>query len=433
MTYYKTLEWLDEVALVGSKLGLSRTCELLELMGNPQNKLKFIHVAGTNGKGSVCACLSEVLSQAGYKTGMYTSPHLMRINERFKIDGKDIDDREFAALITKVRDITESMSERASQFEVLTAAAFEYFYKEGCDIVVLETGLGGRLDSTNVINAPEVTLITTIEMDHMAELGDTIEKIALEKAGIIKRGTKVVVDGRNTSVMHVFEKACKEQGCKLIISEIEKIENLRVSLEQSKFDYKDIKNIDLSLTGLYQPGNAILAVEGIKILIEKGFKISDEDIKAALKKVHWQARFEIMDKEPYFIIDGSHNPAGVSETVKSIKAYFPDKKIRFIIGILSDKNIDEILTDIKPLAKEVAVITPPSSRACKAEDMIKLVEEKISVSNRAFESIKEAVDYMLDSAKKDDIICAMGSLYSVGELKKAFYEHGRVKDAYNYK
>jgi bifunctional protein folC len=433
MTYDKTLEWLDEVALVGSKLGLSRTCELLELMGNPQNKLKFIHVAGTNGKGSVCACLSEVLSQAGYKTGMYTSPHLMRINERFKINGEDIDDKEFAALITKVRDITESMSERASQFEVLTAAAFEYFYKEGCDIVVLETGLGGRLDSTNVINAPEVTLITTIEMDHMAELGDTIEKIALEKAGIIKRGTKVVVDGRNISVMHVFEKACKEQGCKLIISEIEKIENLRVSLEQSKFDYKDIKDIDLSLTGLYQPGNAILAVEGIKILIEKGFKISDEDIKAALKKVHWQARFEIMDKEPYFIIDGSHNPAGVSETVKSIKAYFPDKKIRFIIGILSDKNIDEILTDIKPLAKEVAVITPPSSRACKAEDMIKLVEEKISVSNRAFESIKEAVDYMLDSAKKDDIICAMGSLYSVGELKKAFYEHGRVKDAYNYK
>ena len=433
MTYDKTLEWLDEVALVGSKLGLSRTCELLELMGNPQNKLKFIHVAGTNGKGSVCACLSEVLSQAGYKTGMYTSPHLMRINERFKIDGKDIDDREFAALITKVRDITESMSEQASQFEVLTAAAFEYFYKEGCDIVILETGLGGRLDSTNVINAPEVTLITTIDMDHTAELGDTIEKIALEKAGIIKRGTKVVVDGRNTSVMHVFEKACKEQGCKLIISEIEKIENLRVSLEQSKFDYKDIKDIDLSLTGLYQPGNAILAVEGIKILIEKGFKISDEDVKAALKKVHWQARFEIMDKEPYFIIDGSHNPAGVSETVKSIKAYFSDKKIRFIIGILSDKNIDEILTDIKPLAKEVAVITPPSSRACKAEDMIKLVEEKISVSNRAFESIKEAVDYMLDSAKKDDIICAMGSLYSVGELKKAFYEHGRVKDAYNYK
>ncbi len=433
MTYDKTLEWLDEVALVGSKLGLSRTCELLELMGNPQNKLKFIHVAGTNGKGSVCACLSEVLSQAGYKTGMYTSPHLMRINERFKIDGKDIDDREFAALITKVRDITESMSEQASQFEVLTAAAFEYFYKEGCDIVILETGLGGRLDSTNVINAPEVTLITTIDMDHMAELGDTMEKIALEKAGIIKRGTKVVVDGRNTSVMHVFEKACKEQGCKLIISEIEKIENLRVSLEQSKFDYKDIKDIDLSLTGLYQPGNAILAVEGIKILTEKGFKINDEDIKAALKKVHWQARFEIMDKDPYFIIDGSHNPAGVSETVKSIKAYFSDKKIRFIIGILSDKNIDEILTDIKPLAKEVAVITPPSSRACKAEDMIKLVEEKISVSNRAFESIKEAVDYMLDSAKKDDIICAMGSLYSVGELKKAFYEHGRVKDAYNYK
>ena len=433
MTYDKTLEWLDEVALVGSKLGLSRTCELLELMGNPQNKLKFIHVAGTNGKGSVCACLSEVLSQAGYKTGMYTSPHLMRINERFKIDGKDIDDREFAALITKVRDITESMSEQASQFEVLTAAAFEYFYKEGCDIVILETGLGGRLDSTNVINAPEVTLITTIDMDHTAELGDTIEKIALEKAGIIKRGTKVVVDGRNTSVMHVFEKACKEQGCKLIISEIEKIENLRVSLEQSKFDYKDIKDIDLSLTGLYQPGNAILAVEGIKILTEKGFKINDEDIKAALKKVHWQARFEIMDKDPYFIIDGSHNPAGVSETVKSIKAYFSDKKIRFIIGILSDKNIDEILTDIKPLAKEVAVITPPSSRACKAEDMIKLVEEKISVSNRAFESIKEAVDYMLDSAKKDDIICAMGSLYSVGELKKAFYEHGRVKDAYNYK
>ena len=425
MTYDKTLEWLDEVALVGSKLGLSRTRELLELMGNPQNKLKFIHIAGTNGKGSVCACLNEVLSQAGYKTGMYTSPHLMRINERFKINGEDIDDEEFAALISKIRNITDGMSEQASQFEVLTAGAFEYFYKEGCDIVILETGLGGRLDSTNVINAPEVTLITTIDLDHTAELGDTLEKIAFEKAGIIKRGSEVVVDGRNTSLMHVFEKSCKEQGCRLSISKIEKIENLRVSLEQTKFDYKGIKDINLSLTGLYQPGNAILAIEAIKILNEKGFKISDDDIKRGLCKVEWQARFEVVEKEPHFIIDGSHNPAGVRETVKSLETYFPDKKIRFIIGILSDKNIDEILTDIKPFAKEVAVITPPSNRACKAEDMLKLVEEKISVSCRAFESIKEAVDYALDSAKKDDIICAMGSLYSVGELKKAFKEHGR--------
>ena len=212
MTYDETLDWLDEVALVGSKLGLSRTCELLKLMGDPQNKLKFIHVAGTNGKGSVCACLNEVLSLSGYKTGMYTSPHLMRINERFKINGEDIKDEEFAALITHIKNITESMSEQASQFEILTAAAFEYFYKNACDIVILETGLGGRLDSTNVIDAPEVTVITTIGMDHINELGDTMEKIAFEKAGIIKIGSKVVVDGRNTEVMHVFKKACEAQG-----------------------------------------------------------------------------------------------------------------------------------------------------------------------------------------------------------------------------
>ena len=427
MTYDETLDWLDEVDLVGSKLGLSRTCELLELMGDPQNKLKFIHVAGTNGKGSVCACLNEVLSLSGYKTGLYTSPHLMRINERFKINGEDIKDEEFAALITHIKNITESMSEQASQFEILTAAAFEYFYKNACDIVILETGLGGRLDSTNVIDAPEVTVITTIGMDHINELGDTMEKIAFEKAGIIKRGSKVVVDGRNTEVMHVFKKACEEQGCKLNISDPEKIENLRISLKQSEFDYKDIKDITLSLTGLYQPGNAILAIEALKLLTEKGFKISDKDIKNALGKVYWQARFELMEKDPYFIIDGSHNLAGVKETVKSLKVYFPDKKIRFIIGILSDKNIDEMLTDIKPLAKEAAVITPPSSRACKAEDMLKLVREKADIECRAFDSIKEAVYYMLDSAKKDDVICAMGSLYSVGELKEAFKEHGRVK------
>lgn len=420
MTYAKTLAWLDEVAKVGSKLGLSRTFELLNIMKNPQNRLKFVHIAGTNGKGSVAACIARVLYEAGYKTGLYTSPHLVKINERFNVDGADIEDDVFAELITGVREAALKMGEEASQFEILTAAAFEYFYNSGCDIVVLETGLGGRLDSTNVISMPEAEVITTIDMDHVNELGDTIEEIAAEKAGIIKEKTDVVIDGRNSRVMRLFKDICAQRGCMLHISRPDEIENLKTGINFTEFDYKGIKGIKLQLLGLYQPGNAALAIDALNVLAQKGFKITDDIIKKGLLNVRWHARFEFLSKDPYFIIDGSHNPAGVRETLKSFKVYFPGKKIRFILGILSDKNINEIINDIKNYACEIAVITPPSERACNADEMIGIIKNICDIKTAAFYAISDAVRYMIFTAVSDDIICATGSLYSAGEIKHQF-------------
>ena len=420
MEYTEALEWINKIGKSGSKLGLSRTYKLLELMGNPQDKLKFVHVAGTNGKGSVSACIAEVLHSAGYRTGLYTSPHLVRLNERFKINFLDVEDEALAARIAEIKDFSERLKEEASQFELLTALAFKYFYEEACDIVVLETGLGGRLDSTNVIKVPEIAVITTIDMDHINELGDSIEKIALEKAGIIKEGADVVIDARNPKVMDVFKKVCEERSEELNMSDLEEIKNLRIDFENTSFDYKNIKGIRTSLLGLYQPGNIALAIEALEVLKLKSYKISEESILEGLLNVRWQARFELLSREPYFIVDGSHNPAGVRETLRSIEAYFSDKKVRFILGILSDKNIDEILGDIKEYAVEIAIITPPSDRACKSFNMLDMLRKKCEVKSSAFEDIGTAVKYMLKTANKEDIICATGSLYSVSEIKKQF-------------
>lgn len=418
MVYKEALEWLDYLSGFGSKPGLSRTEELLELMDKPQDKLKLVHVAGTNGKGSVCSCINEVLCVSGYKTGMYTSPHIVNINEMFRVNNEDISDADFASLMTQVRAVSERMDEQASRFEVLTAAAFKYFYDKGCEVAVIEAGLGGRLDSTNVINTPTLAVITSIGMDHVNELGDSLEKIASQKAGIIKEGGILVTDGRNIAVNKIFEEVCKSKNCRMYISQTDEIKNLKTGLCGSSFDYKDIKGIELGLLGLYQPGNAALAMEALSLLKDKGFRITDESIKAGLARVKWQARFEILGKEPYFIVDGSHNCEGVKETLRTIGEYFPEKKVRFILGILSDKNIKEILENIKVFAKEIAVITPPSNRACEAKEMLLKIKNVSDVKSEAFESIGEAVFYMLDSAKSEDLICAMGSLYSVAELKK---------------
>ena len=423
MNYDESLVWLDETAKTVTKPGLSRIFELLELIGNPQDKLKFVHIAGTNGKGSVSACIAQVLYEAGYNTGLYTSPHLMRINERLKVNDAEIEDEEFAGLITKVRAAVCNMREEPNQFDVLTAAAFEFFYNKGCDIVVLETGLGGRLDSTNIIKSPEVAVITKVDMDHIKELGNTIEKIAAEKAGIIKPNTEIIVDGRNTAVMQIFKAACIKNNCRLNVSEPDKIKNLNTGLNYSSFSYKELSDIKLRLLGLYQPGNAVLAVEVLKLLIKKGFRISNDNIKNGLFNVKWQARFELLSRHPCFIIDGSYNPAVIRETLKSLNAYFPNKKVRFILGILSDKNIAEIIGDIKNFACEIAVIAPPSTKACETSGMLEMIKAVSDVKAEEFENIAEAVKYILDSAVKEDIICATGSLYSVAEIRKQFTAH----------
>lgn len=270
MTYNEAIEWMDSRHWSGTGKGIVRSQELLERLGNPQDKLKFVHVAGTNGKGSVCACLSKILTAAGYQVGLFVSPHLKRFNDRIYFNGIEIGDEDFARLASWIRTQAEVMEDAPTVFEIMTAMGMLYFAEKQCDLVMLEVGMGGRLDSTNVIRTPEAAVITSIGLDHTKELGDTLEKIAGEKGGIIKTGGTVIVDGSNTAVMPVFEKICQETGALLVTSAPEQIRNVVLSPAGEVFDYKDLKELPLSLTGVYQMNNAAVVIETLRVLEQKG-------------------------------------------------------------------------------------------------------------------------------------------------------------------
>ena len=360
MTYNEAIEWMDSRHWSGTGKGIVRSQELLERLGNPQDNLKFVHVAGTNGKGSVCACLSKILTAAGYQVGLFVSPHLKRFNDRIYFNGTEIGDEDFARLASRIRIQAEVMEDAPTVFEIMTAMGMLYFAEKQCDLVMLEVGMGGRLDSTNVIRTPEAAVITSIGLDHTKELGDTLEKIAGEKGGIIKTGGTVIVDGSNTAVMPVFEKICQKTGALLVTSAPEQIRNVVLSPAGEVFDYKDLKELQLSLTGVYQMNNAAVVIETLRVLEQKGYRIGEAALRKGLSEVYWPGRFEQLHKQPTFLVDGSHNPDGIRALLESLRSYFPDKKIRFLLGILSTKDVSTMLQLIEPLAEEIGVIMPPS-------------------------------------------------------------------------
>lgn len=338
MTYEQAMKWLKSPDSSGSKLGLSRTCELLERLGDPQRRLHIIHVAGTNGKGSVSCCVAAILKQAGYKTGLYTSPYLTEITESVCINGTSIGRREFAELIGRIQTHCAGMADHPTEFEIMTALALLCFAEQDCDFVVLEVGLGGRLDATNVIDVPEVAVITRLGLDHVRELGDSLDKITCEKAGIIKPGGQVVTDGRNQEVLGLLQDICRLRACELTVSKPDQLTITGTSLAGITFDYGPHQGLSLPLAGLYQPGNAVLAIEVIRILQAKGYEISGSSIRAGLAGVCWPGRFEVLCEAPVFILDGSHNLDGLQVTVQSLQHYFPERKIRFILGILMKRS-----------------------------------------------------------------------------------------------
>lgn len=417
MTYNEAIEWMDSRHWSGTGKGIVRSQELLERLGNPQDKLKFVHVAGTNGKGSVCACLSKILTAAGYQVGLFVSPHLKRFNDRIYFNGIEIGDEDFARLASWIRTQAETMEDAPTVFEIMTAMGMLYFAEKQCDLVMLEVGMGGRLDSTNVIRTPEAAVITSIGLDHTKELGDTLEKIAGEKGGIIKTGGTVVVDGSNTSVMSVFEKICQEKGASLVKSCPEQIQNVVLSPVGEVFDYKDLKELPLSLTGVYQMNNAAVVIETVRVLKQKGYRIDETALRKGLSEVYWPGRFERLHEQPTFLVDGSHNPDGIRALLKSLRSYFPDKKIRFLLGILSTKDVSTMLQLIEPLAEEIGVIMPPSEKAMDNERMAQQISRECAVRTTAFDSIEEGVRSMIENAEKEDVICATGSLYSIEEIR----------------
>lgn len=422
MTPEEALLYIHKTKWLGSKPGLSRTKKLLSLMGDPQKELNFVHVAGTNGKGSTCAFIDGVLREAGLKTGLYTSPYINVFNERMRVMGEMISDDELCELLEFVKPFADSMTEdQPTEFELITALAMEYFRRQKCDVVVLEVGMGGELDSTNVIENPPVCVITAIDFDHTAFLGDTIEQIAAAKAGIIKKGSRVVAYDMTPSIIGVLEEKCVRTGATLCKADFSKLKVHGGTLGETSFDYGDFKNLKISLAGVYQPKNAAVALEACLALRNGGFcKITDKNIYEGLAKVKWPGRFEILGKEPIFVLDGAHNPHGMRGTADSIREHFGDgKKIHFLVGAMADKDVKGMMSMLLPFAEDFVAVRPDNDRAMEAEKLAELLR---SIGGKAeyADSVEKGVAAVIDRAGKNGICVCVGSLYFSGEIRRSY-------------
>ncbi len=419
MNSAEAIEYIHSINWCFCKPGLDRISELCEKLGNPQKKLSFIHVAGTNGKGSFCAMLDSVLRAAGYKTGLFTSPYIRFFNERISYCGEPIPDGELAEITSYVRPFADAMAEKPTEFELITAIGFEYFSRKDCDVIILETGMGGRLDSTNIIDSPLLSVITGIALDHTAYLGDTIEKIAYEKAGIIKKGCPVLFGGSDETARRIISEHAEQMSSRLFLTDRGAIRNVNATLSGTVFDFADRKDIAISLMGLYQPLNAANVITAVDILREGGIKVSDQALRAGLWSTVWHARFELISKEPIVIYDGAHNPEGIAAAVKSIKAYFGDNKVYVLSGVMKDKDFDCIARDLSTVALRAFTVTPDNPRALNAEEYAKTLSSK-GITAEPFGSLKDALQAAIRAAKKDNtpLLC-LGSLYMYAELIEA--------------
>lgn len=424
MNYEEALAYIHNVAWMGKKPGLHRMTELLEKMGNPQKELKFIHVAGTNGKGSTCAMMVSVLKEAGYKTGMFTSPYIHVFNERIQINGQMISNENLIEIVEFVKSFVDETIENPTVFELITLIGMEYFRRQRCDIVVLEAGIGGLLDSTNIIDTPEAAVITSIGFDHTGMLGTTIAEIAEQKAGIIKENTDVIFWNRDENARKAVESACEQTNSRLYCPDYETLIGKSFDLTGQTFDYKGYKDLRIPLLGRYQLENAAIAVTVLEVLQNKGYAIETKHICEGLAKAGWIGRFELLSKEPVIIVDGSHNPPGMKATAESLKMHFPRQKITFIIGVMADKELDKMMAYILPLAKEFLSVTPDNPRAMKAEVLAEYLQGK-GAKAEAFDTVEKACKEAVVCAGKDGIVCALGSLYLVDEVEKGLQNsHG---------
>ena len=426
MTHDEALEYIHGISWTFCKPGLDRIRELCDKLGNPQDSLKFVQVAGTNGKGSFCSMLSAILTESGLKTGLYTSPYILEFGERMRVNGKNIPNDTLARLTERVRPIADSMTDKPTEFELITAIALLYFKEEACDVVVLECGMGGRLDSTNIVNTSILSVITGISLDHTAFLGDTVEKIAKEKAGIIKKGVPVLYGGESDTVYDVIAGEAANAGSPVYRTDYSEITLHDFSYRGAKFDYKHRSDVNISLAGLYQPRNASLVLEAVDILKSEIPKITEESIKKGLAKAKWPARFETICENPLIIFDGAHNPEGIEAAVESAKSYFTDK-VTVLSGVLKDKDYRAISAKISEIASEAYTITPDSPRALPAEEYAAIFKE-YGVKATPTVSISEAINLAINSARHsgNPILC-LGSLYTYGDVVRAI-EESLLKD-----
>lgn len=401
----------------GIKLGLQNIKTLMEKLGNPQDKLKIIHIAGTNGKGSCTSFVNSALVSQGYKVGMFTSPSIYNFEERIRINNKNIPEDKLIDLMNEVREVAETMEVFPADFELVTAIAFLYFYREKCDFAIMEVGLGGRLDATNVAQNPLITLITSISLDHQQFLGNTIPEIALEKAGIIKENVPLVLYSQSKEAMDSIIGVANSKNSKVILNDLEKIELLENTKNGQIINYKDFKNLKINLLGSHQINNATISLELLEQLRKMGFEISNESIYNGFSSVTWPCRFELVSKNPDFILDGAHNIDGIEKFISSMNFYYKDNKKIGIFGVLADKDYNEMLAKIVPCFDVFLTVRPDSERAMESKELKERIEKLTKKKVYSFENYQDAIDKAFEISKEDDVISAFGSLYFVGEVR----------------
>ena len=417
MTYEEALEYINHHEYSRRKRGLHRTRFLLDKLGNPQDELKFVHVAGSNGKGSTCSMLSYILREQGYKTGLFISPYLQEFGERIQVNGELIPRDRIAEITGRVKGYAEELEEKTGEvpthFEIVTAIGMEYFREVRCDIVVLEVGMGGEFDATNTIMPPEAAVITNIGLEHTQILGDTLEEIAHTKAGIIKTGSVTVLYDGAPEVTEVVRQVCAERGVPLYGTDFSQIECEHSDLSGQYFRYRGAW-FHIGLLGPHQLHNAAVAIDTVRALRDRGWKISDEALHHGLEKAEWPARLEVLSRDPLFILDGGHNPQCAEALAESIDQLLPDKELTFIVGVLADKDYEEIFDILLPYASRVICITPDNDRALTGGDLAELLRGK-GADAQVIPDLAEAMRTALDTCV--DGVIAFGSLYLAGDIR----------------
>ncbi len=423
-TYQEALDYILGTPNPGSVYERNVINTLLKELGEPQKGMKYVHIAGTNGKGSTSAFMASILRCAGYRTGLYTSPYIQRFNERIQVNGVQIPDEAIAEITTEIAAAVERVQaqgyRRPTIFELITALGFVWFKRSECDIVVLEVGMGGRLDATNAIDEAEVSIITNIGFDHMEFLGNTLPLIAGEKAGIIKPGGTVVLYGQSEEVEAVFRAVCKEKSAALIRSDSSLAAIREYGLDGITFDFGPHKGLKISLLGRYQVRNACAAVTAAEVLRGKGWAVTDKALREGLEKAHWPGRLELLRRDPVVIVDGAHNPQGAEALMEAMGLLFPGKKLSIVVGVLADKDYASSLDIAKPYAKKFYAVTPPSYRALASDRLADEIHRHADVPVEPFGSIPAALKAALNEAESDDVICIFGSVYQVGEIRSYF-------------
>ena len=418
MTLDEVLAYIHKVDWRGSVPGLSRIDALLNKLGHPESTVKYIHITGTNGKGSTCAMTASVLQAAGYRTGLYTSPYIRRFNERMQINGIPIPDDDLCALVEEIQPLADSMADHPTEFELVTAIGLTWFARHHCDVVVCEVGMGGEFDATNIIPAPEVAALTNIGLDHTAFLGSTVEAIAATKSGIIKPGCHAVLYPCAPSVREVVAARCRAAGALLTVVDFGVIQSVSDSLDGQVFHFGAYRSLHLPLLGAHQLRNAAAALTTVEVLRRRGWHISEDAVRRGLASVTWPGRFQVVRRRPTVILDGGHNPQCMESLAAAIREYLPGQPVTILTGVLADKDFGQMYDALAPLAARFITVTPPNPRALDAGELAAFLR-RYGKPVTACGSVADGVRQMLADTPKDGAAVCCGSLYLLGDVVQA--------------